>query len=72
MRLKPVKNQEAVQALIHKFEQWRNKRIRGKRLPEDLWQQTVLLARKYPPNHVARAMTLDPRQLKKRMGAAKD
>ena len=68
MKLKQVKAQSDVQSLKQDFDRWRSIRIRGESIPEQLWESAVVLAQKYPPNHIAKTMSLDTRQLKKRMG----
>jgi hypothetical protein len=66
MTLNQVKCQTDIQMLLQKFNVWRAARARGEKIPKDLWEQTINLAKKYPPNHVARTMGLNPKQLEKR------
>ncbi len=50
----------------HSFERWRAKRQRRTRIPEDLWDRAISLLDHHPITRVARALRLDPAELRKR------
>lgn len=65
MRLSQVKAQPDTQQVIQQFKEWRANRVRGQKIPKGLWRKAVSLAKKYPPNHVASAVVVSPKQLEK-------
>ena len=54
----------------HAFELWRAKRQRRTRIPPELWDKAVALLADHPITRVARALRLDPAELRKRRLAA--
>ena len=57
-----------VAALRRRVERWRARRERGARMPTDLWQAAVELARAHGVSRIARALGLSYRDLKGRLG----
>ncbi|HXH54758.1 MAG TPA: hypothetical protein VNK03_03325 [Gammaproteobacteria bacterium] len=49
------------------FEQWRATRAKKSKIPEALWQQVVLLLRKYPISKVTKTLNLSGGQVKAKM-----
>lgn len=54
-----------------RLQEWRGRRKRGTRIPEDLWMAAVKLAMKYPPARIAHALGVDYSGLKQRLRVAK-
>ena len=54
------------------FENWRRERKRGQRIPEDLWDTAVELAKQQGVWPAARALNLDHNRLKRRVGNGED
>jgi len=54
------------------FESWRRGRERGQRIPKDLWETAVELARQHGVWPTARALHLDHNRLKRRVGNGDD
>ena len=52
------------------FELWRAKRQSRSRIPPELWDKAVSLLAHHPITHVARALRLDPAELRKRRHAS--
>lgn len=67
MGLSHVKAQADTQQLIGQFKEWRANRVRGEKIPTELWHQAVKLAKKYPPSHVARAIVVSQKHLERHM-----
>ena len=59
---------EPIAQLQHQLEQFRNTRPQRTRLPEELWEAAVELARQHGLYSVAHPLRLDYVQLKKRLG----
>ena len=53
------------------FEQWRQRRKLGARIPAELWEAAVSLFPRYTVNQISRALRLDFVILKKRIGNVK-
>lgn len=51
-----------------RFVQWRQSRALGERIPETLWNDAVELAGRYGVSRTATALTVDYRELQKRVG----
>jgi hypothetical protein len=49
------------------FEQWRATRAKKSKIPESLWQQVVLLLRKYPISKITKTLNLSGGQVKAKM-----
>ena len=54
------------------FENWRRERKRGQRIPENLWETAVELAKQHGVWPAARALNLDHNRLKRRVGNGED
>jgi len=54
------------------FENWRRDRKRGQRIPENLWETAVELAKQHGVWPTARALHLDHSRLKRRVGNGAD
>ena len=50
-----------------KFEQWRASRLKKSRIPEALWQEAILLLKKYPIGRVTQTLKLSGSQIKAKM-----
>jgi hypothetical protein len=58
----------AIQEAQQQFENWREQRQRGERIPESLWTTAVELAKQHGVWPTARALHLDHSRLKQRVG----
>jgi hypothetical protein len=57
-------------ALTERFEHWRQtRRDTPTRIPPDLWESAVALARRLPYSQVAKRLRLSPQELKRRLTA---
>lgn len=56
-----------IKELGHRIEQWRNRRVRSRRMPDPLWTLAAQLARHHGVHRVARCLRLDYYSLKERM-----
>ena len=54
------------------FENWRRERKRGQRIPQNLWERAVELAKQHGVWPTARALNLDYNRLKRRVGNGDD
>lgn len=50
-----------------KFEEWRRTRIRGSRIPEDLWGEAIKLAGVYPLAQICQSLKVEFNHLKRRV-----
>jgi len=50
-----------------KFEQWRATRLKKGKIPETLWQEAILLLKKYPIGKVTQTLKLSGNQIKAKM-----
>jgi hypothetical protein len=69
----PARKSVSASSLSHlsqRFVAWRNKRVKGERIPASLWNAAVQMAEVHGVNHTARTLQLDYYSLKKRMGNA--
>ncbi|NQT18506.1 MAG: hypothetical protein HQ592_02295 [Planctomycetes bacterium] len=53
------------------LEEWRGRRNKGKRIPEELWDAAVRAARRHGLNCVSQTLGLDYSHLKRRLGLGK-
>jgi len=54
------------------LDEWRGQRRQGQRIPEELWDTAVRVARRHGLNRVSRALNLDYYHLKKRSGLGEE
>ena len=59
-----------IKELAHRIEQWRNRRVRSRRMPDPLWAIAAQLARHHGVHRVARCLRLDCYSLKERVNAS--
>ena len=59
---------EELRRMRVELDEWRSQRRRGKRIPEELWNEAAGLARRHGLNIVSNALKLDYYHLKKRSG----
>ncbi len=52
------------------FEQWRRRKKKGERIPEQLWREAIALVSTYGVSQVTRALRLSGTDLNKRRGIA--
>ena len=68
-----IENQTAIQTeleqLKNRFEEWRQHRKKGSRVPKELWDSAIKLSNKHTVSELARTLRLDYPKLKKRVGA---
>ena len=57
-----------VERVRGQLEEWRGQRRNGQRIPEELWNAAVQVARRHGLNRVSRALSLDYCRLKRRSG----
>jgi hypothetical protein len=62
----------AIQEAQQQFENWREQRQRGERIPESLWTTAVELAKQHGVWPTARALHLDHSRLKRRVGTGEE
>ena len=53
------KSSSTLEAVHRQFQTWREKRGKGERIPEGLWQAAVSLFPRYTVNQISRALRLD-------------
>jgi len=63
----PAKRAPALSAARRPFDQWRRRHRKYARLPQELWQQAVALARQHGLNPTARALGLNYYSLQKHL-----
>ncbi len=61
-----------VDRVRQRLERWRRTRKKRSRIPEQLWKESVEVARSYGVNQTARALRLDYYGLKRRLDAGLD
>ena len=67
----PQKNNSLqLQAVAHRLNAWRTRRHRGQRIPEEIWNSAVTLARVHGLNPTAAALKLNYYDLQRRLGVA--
>ena len=54
------------------LDEWRGQRVKGQRIPEELWGAAVRAVGRHGLNRVSRALGLDYYHLKKRSGLSKE
>ena len=59
-----------LQSVAGRLSVWRSTRQRGQRIPEDLWNAAVTLARSHGLNPTASALNLNYYDLQRRLGSA--
>ena len=59
-----------LQSVARRLSAWRSTRQRGQRIPEDLWNAAVTLARSHGLNPTASALKLNYYDLQRRLGSA--
>ena len=71
---KPPSRQQitSVERVRQRLERWRRTRKKRSRIPEQLWRESVEVARSYGVNQTARALRLDYYGLKQRLDAGLD
>jgi hypothetical protein len=62
----------AVAELLSRINDWREKRLKPGRIPDELWLEATELGRKYGVSPVSRHLRLDYHGLKRRVAAARD
>lgn len=60
-------NGQGLTELRHRFGQWRQRRSRGRRIPEELWQAAVRAAREHGVCKTALQLRVDYYSLKRRL-----
>ena len=65
-----AKHEKDLKALEREFKNWRRKRRRGARIPEDLWTRAVAMARIHGPWKTKVRLGLNYQALRKRSEAA--
>jgi len=64
-------NSLQLQAVAHRLNAWRARRQRGQRIPEEIWNSAVSLARVHGLNPTAAALKLNTYDLQRRLGIAR-
>jgi len=52
-------NQHTLEAVQKRFQQWRENRKKGERIPRELWEAACVLFPRYSINRIARGLKLD-------------
>jgi hypothetical protein len=58
-----------LEQLKNRFDEWRQHRKRGARVPKELWQSAIRLSKDYSVSELSRTLRLDYPKLKKRVEA---
>ena len=69
--MKPEKNSESQEKMLAAgvlFDEWRGRRKKRDRIPENLWEAAVGLSPFYSTCQISKALRLDFRELKRRIG----
>jgi len=61
---------ESLEQLGQRFKHWRETRVRGQRIPAQMWTAAVQMARQLGVHRVAKVLHLDYERLKKRVQGA--
>jgi hypothetical protein len=56
-----------LEALLRRFDHWRQSGRKGRKIPDELWRDAAELARTYSINRVAQSLGLDYNGLKRRV-----
>lgn len=69
--MKPEKNSESQEKMLAAsvlFDQWRSTRKKRDRIPEGLWEAAAALSSSYSTCQISKALRLDFKELKRRIG----
>ena len=66
----PSRNQQTLESVQKRFQQWRENREKGERIPRELWERACQLFPLYSINQISRGLKLDYVGLRNRIKPA--